>query len=295
MAKIAKASTKPYPHLTILEDISTLINLSHDLQATVNSIVAIVADRMATEVCSLYILDQEKKRLTLRATMGLGAESVGKVSMGINEGLTGLVIERMKPVMVVDALAHPRYKYFPETHEERFHSFLGVPLIEQKLPLGVLVVQTSRRREFSRDEIRLLTTISAQVSSIIVQARLADSLRIKEQERKEYHKRMVEALRRLRSYEGRRRERAAGAHQRWRGRLKGLAASPGFGRGRAYVLARRMEIGAIQKKKTRNPEREMERFRAAVERGIEQINVVKHRMSSLIFQKKRGRSSTSIV
>src|SRR5262249_33546563 len=284
MAKIAKQSAKSYPHLNILEDISTLISHSRGLQETLNSIVATVAERMETEVCSIYILDRQNKRLTLRATMGLDEESVGKVSMSTGEGLTGLVIERMKPLMVVDALKHPRYKYFPETHEERFHSFLGVPLIEQKLPLGVLIVQTSRRREFSRDEIRLLTTISAQVSSILVQARLADSLRSKEEERKEYHKRMVDALRKLRSYEGRRGP--PGAHQRGRGGLKGLAASPGFGRGRAYVLEPRMEISAIQKKKARNPEREMERFRAAVERGIEQIGVVKHRMSGLISKEE---------
>src|SRR5919106_2843797 len=285
MAKTRKLLSAAYPHLTILEDISALISHSHDLQETLNSIVATVAERMETEVCSLYILERLQKRLTLRATMGLDPESVGRVSMGISEGLTGLVIERMKPVMVVDALAHPRYKYFPETHEERVHSFLGVPLIEQKSPLGVLVVQTSRRREFSRDETRLLTTISAQVSSIIVQARLADSLRIKEQERKEYHKRMVEALRRLRSYEGRRGEKTAKARHR-PGRLKGLAASPGFGRGRAHVLEPRMDISAIHEKKTRSPEREMERFRAAVERGIEQINIVKHRMSSLISKEE---------
>ncbi|MET0503465.1 MAG: phosphoenolpyruvate--protein phosphotransferase, partial [Candidatus Binatia bacterium] len=65
-----------------------------------------------------------------------------------------------------------------------------------------------------------------------------------------------------------------------------LAASPGFGRGRAYVLAPRMEINAIQKKKSRNAEREIERFRAAVERGIEQIKVVKHRMSNLISKEE---------
>ena len=172
--KIARKTVPP--HLDIIENISTLISDSHDLQETLDSIVATVADRTQTEVCSIYILDRKKNRLTLCASMGLDPESVGKVSMGIGEGLTGLVIERMKPVMVVDALAHPRYKYFPETHEEHFHSFLGVPLLENKMPLGVLVVQTSRRREFSRDEIRLLTTISAQVASIIVQVRLADRL-----------------------------------------------------------------------------------------------------------------------
>jgi phosphotransferase system, enzyme I, PtsP len=284
MAK--KTTTTTHPHLTILEDISTLISHSRDLKETLNSIVATVSDRMGTEVCSIYILDRQNRRLTLRATTGLDEESVGKVSMGTGEGLTGLVIERMKPVMVVDALAHPRYKYFPETHEERFHSFLGVPLIENKSPLGVLVVQTSRRREFSRDEIRLLTAISAQATSIIIQARLADSLRSKEQERKEYQKRMLEAMRKLRSYEGRRRDKTPGIRQRWRGRLNGLAASPGFGLGRAYVLEPRMDLSSIPQKKAKNSAREVERFRGAVERGIEQINVVKRRMSSLISKEE---------
>jgi phosphotransferase system enzyme I (PtsP) len=192
----------------------------------------------------------------------------------------------MKPVMVVDALAHPRYKYFPETHEEHFHSFLGVPLMEKKTPLGVLVVQTSRRRQFSRDEIRLLTTISNQVSGIIVQARLVDSLKTKEQERKEYEKRMVEAMRRLRSYERRRPERKAKTPQHWRGRLVGLAASPGFGRGRAYVLEPRMDLDSIPEKRIRNRQHEIERFRSAVERGIEQISVVKNRMSKLISKEE---------
>ncbi len=286
MATTKKPIEKAIPHLTILEDISTLISHSHDLQDTLHSIVATVAERMKTEVCSVYILDQNKRRLILCSTMGLDPESVGKVSMGTGEGLTGLVIEKMQPVMVVDALVHPRYKYFPETHEERFHSFLGVPLLEKKMPLGVLVVQTSRRRQFSRDEIRLLTTISAQASSIIIQARLADSLRSKEQERNEYQKRMMEAMRKLRSYEGRHRDRATKTPRRWRGRLTGLAASPGFGRGRAYVLEPRMDLNAIKMKKAKNPERERERFRGAVERGIEQINVVKNRMNLLISKEE---------
>jgi phosphotransferase system enzyme I (PtsP) len=286
MAQKKSSDRRPFPpHLDLLENISALISHSHDLQETLERIVATVAERMQTEVCSIYILDRQKNRLTLCATMGLDPESVGKVSMAVGEGLTGLVIEQMKPVMVVDALKHPRYKYFPETHEEHFHSFLGVPLVENKLPLGVLVVQTSRRREFSRDEIRLLTTISAQAASIIVQARLAESLKSKEEERREFEKRMNEAMRKLRSYEGRR-EKPSKQRQRWHGRLTGLSASPGFGRGRAYVLEPRMDLTAIQKRKARNPRREIERFRGAVERGIEQINIVKNRMSDLISKEE---------
>ncbi len=159
MAKIKTNTRNSPPHLDILEDISTLISHSHDLQETLDRIVATVVDRVQTEVCSIYILDRKKNRLTLRATRGLDPESVDKVSMGTSEGLTGLVIERMRPVMVADTLAHPRYKYFPETHEEHFHSFLGVPLIEGKLPLGVLVVQTSRRRAQSKRKKRQIGSV----------------------------------------------------------------------------------------------------------------------------------------
>ena len=89
-----------------------MIAHSHDLQDTLQNIVTTVRDRVEAEVCSIYILDPQKKRLTLRATMGLDPESIGKVSMAIDEGLTGLVIERMEPVMVVDALSAPSLQVF---------------------------------------------------------------------------------------------------------------------------------------------------------------------------------------
>ena len=283
MAKVKPTRREAYPGLVILEDISTLISHSHDVQDTLNRLVQIVAERMETEVCSLYILEPKKNRLTLWATTGLEEEAIGKVSMGIGEGLTGLVIEKMSPVMVVDAQAHPRYKYFPETGEERFHSFLGVPLIERRMPLGVLVVQTSRRREFSRDEIRLLRAISAQVSGIIIQARLADTLKNKERERKEYQKQLGDALKKIRSYEGRRREGATrGGAQKWRGRLTGLSVAPGFGRGKAFLMKPRIDLNSVKKERAQNPKREIERFRAAVERGMEQLQNIKQRMSTLI-------------
>ena len=200
MAKIAKPTAKSYPHLNIMEDISKLISHSRDLQETLNSIVATVAERMETEVCSLYTLDPDKERFTLRATKGLDPECVGKVFMARDRGVTGLsmlVIERMMPVMVVDAVTNPRYDYFPEAHEELFHSYLGVPLIEQRLPVGVLVVQTSRRRKFSRDEIRMLTTISAQISRIIVQAWLVGLLKSEGREREAFQNKALTPLRRV--------------------------------------------------------------------------------------------------
>src|SRR5437773_124777 len=145
---------------TVLEDVSAITARSEDLKETLQRIVEVVAERMGTEVCSLYILDPRAQRLTLWATTGLEKSAVGKVTMSVEEGLTGMVIEKGEPVMTVDAIAHPRYKYFPETGEEKYHSFVGVPIAERGTPMGVLVVQTLRRRRFSRHEMRLLRAIA---------------------------------------------------------------------------------------------------------------------------------------
>jgi len=283
MARVQKSGRRVVPHLETLEDISTLISHSEDLQEALRSIVTIIVQRMETEVCSIYLLEHQNTRLTLCATMGLDEDSVGKVFMSIDEGLTGLVIEQMRPVTVVDAQTHPRYKYFPETGEERFHSFLGIPLTEKRAPIGVLVVQTSRRREFSPDEIRLLKAISSQVSSIIIQARMEESLENRDRQHKEYHKRLVGALKRLRSYEGRSRERVKrGVTHKWRGRLTGLAAAPGFGHGNVYLMRSKIDLNSVKRRRAKNPTKELEKFRSAVEKSILQIGDLKRRMIELI-------------
>ncbi len=112
----------------------------------------------------------------MRATLGLDRDSVGRVSMRVNEGLVGLAIELGQPVVVEDAISHPRYKYFPETGEERYHTFLGVPIQEGRhKPLGVLVAQTLRRRKFSKDEVRLLRTAASQVAQILSHFQLRET------------------------------------------------------------------------------------------------------------------------
>ena len=216
------------PSLILLEDVSAIMSRSHDLRETLDRITNAVAERMEAEVCSLYILDPKEQQLTLWATTGLAHSSVGRVGMSVEEGLTGLVIQRMAPVAVVDAQAHPRYKYFPETGEERYHSFFGVPIVQRGAPLGVLVVQTLRRRRVSREKVRLLRTIAAQVGVIIAQGRILEDLRTKEEERETYRERMVEALNRLRVYEARHGRDRRDEHRPRHLRLSGLSASPGF-------------------------------------------------------------------
>ena len=269
-------------HLVTFEEISRFVEEAEDLPGCLNSIAGIVAKRMQTEVCSVYLLDAESDRLTLSATRGLDQAAVGRVSMSVGEGLAGLVVETRQPVIVADAPAHPRFLYFPETGEERYHSFFAVPVSSQKTPIGVLVVQTSRPREFTRQEVRLLKAISAQVSTIIVHARLVDSLKDKERERKRSRQSMVNALRRLRSYEGRGKERTSEPPRKFRSRLTGLAACPGFAYGKAHILQRRIDLAAIEKTRAADPRAEVEIFRSAVQRSAAQMEEIKTRMTALI-------------
>ncbi len=261
--------------LQLLEEVGALIGHSEDSLSTLEQIVALVADRLDMEVCSVYRYDRSQRDLILVATRGLEAGSVESVRMGVNEGLTGFVIEHREPVMAIDALAHPRYKYFPETGEERYHSFLGVPILDKRQVKGVLVVQTSRRRRFTPDEVRLLKAVAVPVGGILAQLELLESLEIKEEERRAYKKRMLDAVKRLQGYE---RQRKPSRRRETAIRLTGWPAAPGYGIGRAHVLAPEVSLGSAPSKRVTSARKEIERFRSAVERSVEEIDRLKARV-----------------
>lgn len=263
--------------LLLLEAIGTLIGDSGDLRATLERIVALVAERLDMEVCSIYRYDGEAKRLHMVVTRGLDPGSVAAVSMGIDEGLTGFAIQRGEPVMAIDALAHPRYKYFPETGEERYHSFLGVPIVDRREALGVLVVQTSRRRRFTRDEVRLMKAVAVPVGGLLVQLRLLQSLESKEEERRGYQRRMLDAIKKLQAYE-RRQVPAGESEPATAVRLVGVPAAPGFGIGRAHLLESEVSFASIPRRKPRSARKERERFHAAVEQSVQEIERMKARV-----------------
>ncbi|BBI60747.1 hypothetical protein HSBAA_20530 [Vreelandella sulfidaeris] len=87
------------------------------------------------------LYDKELESLVLVETIGLRTQAVGRVVMPLGEGLVGLVAKRSEPLNLEDAQAHPQFRYFEATGEERYSSFLGVPIIHQRHMLGVLVVQ----------------------------------------------------------------------------------------------------------------------------------------------------------
>lgn len=263
--------------LRTLEDISSIILHSHDLHETLDNIVTIVAKRMNSDVCSIYLLEDDGETLVLKATKGLAKGAVGKISMKTSEGLSGLVVETRGVVTTDNAPAHPRYKYFKESREERYNSFLGLPLFERKAPIGVIVVQTKQSRLFSEDEISALRTITFQISSIVLNAKLLDSIQTKEQERAFYE----QELARLRT--GRPGERHDLGHDGHPRILHGTAVSGGVCRGKVYILDR-FSDKVINVAKVGSKAEELKRFQLALEKVTIQTIYMEKRVSELLSE-----------
>jgi phosphotransferase system enzyme I (PtsP) len=219
--------------LRTLEDISALILHSHDLQETLDNIVNLVAKRMASDVCSIYLLEEDGETLKLHATRGLSRLSVG-ITMKTSEGLTGLAVESRGVVATDNAPLHPRYKYFRQTKEEKVLSFLGVPFFERKNPIGVIVIQNREARTFSPAEISAVSTIAWQISSIVSNAKLLDSIRKKEEERA-YFAAEVERLQKAGVLKDAGPVRRSTTQQAV---LTGIGIAPGFAFGKISILNR---------------------------------------------------------
>ena len=163
--------------LGTLRKIVQEVNAAKDLKSALAIIVQRVKESMGSQVCSVYLLDPESNRFVLMATDGLNKRSIGKVSMAPNEGLVGLVGTREEPLNLENAADHPRYRYFAETGEERYASFLGAPIIHHRRVMGVLVIQQKERRQFDEGEEAFLVTMSAQLAGVIAHAEATGSIR----------------------------------------------------------------------------------------------------------------------
>ena len=161
-------------YVLTLEEIANLAMESGKPAETLMNVVALIAKRFKTDVCSVYLLEPDRANLVLAATIGLRPQSIGTVRLGLHEGLAGLVAEQVRPLAVEQAKNHPRFKYFKEAGEDAYRSFLGVPLIDRGVLQGVLVVQTIDARIFREDEIRMLAEAAAQVAPVVSEARSLD-------------------------------------------------------------------------------------------------------------------------
>ncbi len=146
-----------------------------------------VRDAINSDLCAVYILDLVNKQYVLLASEGFKSGVDGKLTINQHEGLVGWVGERGEPINLDDAAANAHFKYFPETGEEIYKSFMGVPIIHQRQLLGVIVVQQKNKRKFDESEEAFLVTVAAQLGGVIAHVKLKetlDKLRVSKQKNK---------------------------------------------------------------------------------------------------------------
>ncbi len=135
-------------------------------QARLDKIVNLIADNMRTDVCSFYVL-RDDSALELFATHGLKPESVHMTTLRLGEGLVGLIAAQAESLNLENAPVHPAFAYRPETGEDPFNAFLGVPVLRAGQTLGVLVVQNRDTRRYGEDEIEALLTTATILAEMI--------------------------------------------------------------------------------------------------------------------------------
>ena len=141
-------------------------------QAKLNKVVKIIAEAMASEVCSIYLLRDGV--LELFATVGLNQEAVHVTKLAMGEGLVGTIAREVAILNLAEAAGHPEFAYRSETGEELFHSFAGVPIVRKERAIGVLAVQHADPRAYDELEIEALQTVAMVLSELIANAGLAD-------------------------------------------------------------------------------------------------------------------------
>ena len=210
-------------------------------QGKLDQVVEIIGECLSSEVCSIYLL--RDGMLELFATRGLNQSAVHVTRMAIGEGLTGAIAQKVETLNLAEAKAHPDFQYRPETGEEKFHSFAGVPIVYRARAVGVLCVQHVEPRRYEEVEIEALQTTAMVLSELIANAELVDE------------------------------EEARGLTQEQTGpqTITGLTLVKGLGAGHAVYHQPRVEITQVMAEDT---ELERQRVYRAFDRMREQIDTL---------------------
>jgi phosphotransferase system enzyme I (PtsP) len=225
--------------LDILRRTIQEVNRAPDLSRALAIIVTRVKQAVVADVCSVYLTDPENEQYVLMATDGYNPAAVGKVRLNFGQGLVGEVARRAEALNLDNASTHPAYLFSHETGEGPLHGFLGVPIIQHRNVLGVLVVRQREPRRFAEQEETFLFTLAAQLAGAISHAgAIGDITRLlQEADESRYA-------------------------------LSGHSGTPGAAVGRAHVVYPLANLEAIPDRTVEDVDAEIAEFRAAVA-GVE--------------------------
>lgn len=164
-----KAASAARSILTTLHEV--MASRTH-AQAKLNQVVEVIGEALDSEVCTIYLL--RDGMLELFATRGLNQAAVHVTRLGVGEGLTGTIAQNIETLNLDEAATHPEFQYRPETGEEKFHSFAGVPIVRRERAIGVLTVQHVEPRKYEEVEVEALQTVAMVLAELINNAGLVD-------------------------------------------------------------------------------------------------------------------------
>ncbi|MCG8124309.1 MAG: GAF domain-containing protein, partial [Candidatus Thiodiazotropha taylori] len=244
--------------LETLHRIVKEVNAASDLEQALAIIVQDVKQAIQADVCSVYLTDFERRDHVLKATDGLLPEAVDKVRLPYHRGLIGLVCERAEPVNLADAPNHKRYLFTHETGETSYKGFLGVPIIQNRKVLGVLVARQIEQRSFEDNEVTFLFTLAAQLAGAITHAQAYGNLDTQSD---------------------------LAPPKRF---LQGQPGSPGVALGTAVVVYPPADEEAVPDRPAKDPDEEEDAFRTAVAAVVQDLMAIEDRFEDSLPAEDRA-------
>lgn len=243
MPLIVKKETESSP-LVLLRQIRDVMASPASAQDRLDAIVRVIASEMACDVCSVYML-RAGDVLELFANVGLNQSSVHLTRLQVGEGLVGDIAATAIPVNLADAQHHPKFVYRPETGEEKYNAFVGVPILQSGKVVGVLVVQDKQEKTFSNDQLEVLQTVAMVLAELNQSGKLVSRNELRE----------------------------SSGNTLFSQHFVGLKFAPGLTRGIAVLHRKRIEVSISL---SEDPARELQRLQSALDGLQDSIDKLIH-------------------
>ncbi|HDQ13376.1 MAG TPA: GAF domain-containing protein, partial [Sediminispirochaeta sp.] len=251
---------KTFDLLCNVGELAGLFQKSTNIKGLLHLTVKIISKHMQTEACSIFLIEKDTGDLILRATVGLNPDMIGELRLKEGDGITGTSLKSGKPICVPRGSEDPHFMYVPDIFEDKYESFLAVPIIQSGNKLGVIVLEDSRPDYYNKRDIRALSAIASQLASFLENARTLIDLR------KSDHRKKRGKTSELRAF------------------FRGQSTSPGIAIGQAVAISSDGDSGLLLQLDTREYRDSLKDFDRAVKKSISQLQEMQAHMEDQLSE-----------
>ncbi len=176
---------KTFDLLCNVGELTGIFQKSSNINGMLQMVVKVIAKHMQTEACAIFLLEKGSHELVMRAAVGFNPDMIGKLRLREGEGITGTSLKHLRPICVPKGSEDPNFKYVSGIFEEKYESFLAVPIIHSSEKLGVIILEDSKPDYYNKHDIRALTTIASQLANFLQNAKILMELREKKSSEKD--------------------------------------------------------------------------------------------------------------